>query len=292
MRLATVATETGTTLALETPDGLVDAALVDKRVADTASIDDLFDAGSAAWQALEDAAADGAADAAPLTSDDLRFLPPVLRPGKVIAIGLNYWDHCREQDVEPPEHPLVFAKFPTSLVGHEADIRWDPNLTTQVDWEAELAVVIGRRARQVAADEALSRVAGYACANDVSARDLQFGDKQWVRGKSLDTFCPLGPWLVTPASVPDPGALRIASRVNGASMQDSNTSEMIVDVAGLVAFTSQAFTLEPGDVILTGTPDGVGVFRDPPVFLGDGDEVEIEIDGLGTLRNRCAVDAA
>lgn len=290
MRLATVATETGTAAVIQTPDGLVDVATLSPSLADARAVDDLFDEGGGAWQRMEEVASDGADET--LDADEARFLPPVVGPGKIIAIGLNYWDHCREQDVEPPENPLIFAKFPTSLVGHGATIRWDPGLTKKVDWEAELAVVIGRRARNVPAEAALGHVAGYACANDVSARDLQFGDKQWVRGKSLDTFCPLGPWLATPASIPDPQALAIKSRVNGETMQDSNTSEMIVDVAGLVAFASAAFTLEPGDVILTGTPDGVGVFRDPPVFLGDGDEVEIEIEDLGTLRNACRIDAS
>jgi 2-keto-4-pentenoate hydratase/2-oxohepta-3-ene-1,7-dioic acid hydratase in catechol pathway len=156
-----------------------------------------------------------------------------------------------------------------------------------VDYEAELAVVIGRRARQVSADQALDYVAGYMNCNDVSARDLQFGDGQWVRGKSLDTFCPLGPWLVTRDEVPDPHSLSMRCTVNGAVLQDSTTAEMIFRVPELIEFASRAFTLLPGDVIATGTPDGVGVFRSPQVFLKDGDVVTVGIEGLGELTNHC-----
>lgn len=289
MRLATIQKDEGTRLVVGTEDGLLPITDAAEELEGVRSLDDLLLRGPAAWKAVEEAATAGGDT---LAADAATFLPPVRRPGKIIAIGLNYWDHCREQDVEPPDRPLIFAKFPTSLVGHETTVRWDPDLTAKVDWEAELALVIGRRARRVAPNDALDHVAGYACSNDVSARDLQFGDKQWVRGKSLDTFCPLGPWLATPATVPDPQKLGIRSRVNGKTMQDSSTSEMIVDAAGLVAFCSRAFTLEPGDVILTGTPSGVGVFREPPVFLKDGDVVEIEVDGLGVLRNTCATEQA
>jgi len=219
--------------------------------------------------------------------DDVKLLTPVPRPGKVVAIGQNYMDHCREQGSEPPEKPLIFAKFPTTVIGPDDVIRWSPVLTRKVDLEAELAVVIGKTARRVSPQDAPGFVLGYTCANDVSARDLQFSDGQWVRGKSLDTFCPLGPALVTCDEIPSPQELKIRSELNGSVMQDSNTSEMIFTVAHLVSYASQAFTLEPGDVILTGTPDGVGVFRKPPVFLKDKDEVVIEIEGIGRLRNRC-----
>ncbi len=221
----------------------------------------------------------------------LRLLAPVPDPQKVVAIGLNYMDHCREQNVAVPTHPLVFAKFPSSIIGPEEAIRFDPALTHQVDWEAELGVIIGKRARHVNRAEALSYVFGYTPLNDVSARDLQFGDKQWVRGKSLDTFCPFGPAITTADEIPDPQKLRIYSRVNGAVMQDSSTSEMIFPVDELVAFLSNAFTLEPGDVIATGTPNGVGVFRKPPQFLQNGDCVEIEIEKLGVLTNPVATAA-
>jgi 2-keto-4-pentenoate hydratase/2-oxohepta-3-ene-1,7-dioic acid hydratase in catechol pathway len=156
-----------------------------------------------------------------------------------------------------------------------------------VDYEAELGVVIGTTARRVSAEGAYAYVAGYTCLNDVSARDLQFGDKQWVRGKSLDTFCPMGPWLVTRDELPDPHTLAIRCSVNGELLQDSNTSELIFGVPELVSFLSHAFTLLPGDVIATGTPSGVGVFRKPPRFLKDGDAVVVEIEGIGRLENSC-----
>lgn len=217
----------------------------------------------------------------------LELLSPVPNPSKVVAVGVNYLDHCREAGIEPPDSPVLFAKFPTSVIGTGQPIVWDPALTRKVDYEAELAVVIGSEARHVPADRALDVVFGYTCANDVTARDLQKGDGQWVRAKSLDTFCPLGPHLVTADEVPDPGALRVASRVNGATMQDSSTAQMIFDVPALIEFITRAFTLLPGDVILTGTPVGVGAYREPPLFLQHGDVVEIEIEGLGVLRNPC-----
>ncbi|MGZ3319312.1 MAG: fumarylacetoacetate hydrolase family protein, partial [Isosphaeraceae bacterium] len=174
-------------------------------------------------------------------ADGLTLVSPVPNPSKIIAIGLNYRDHAREQGVPVPERPIIFAKFPTSVIGRGDAITWDPALTQQVDYEAELAVVIGKTARNVKEDDALSYVAGYTCGNDVSARDLQFGDRQWVRGKSLDTFCPLGPVLVTADEIPDPQALAIRAVLNGEVMQDSRTSEMVFSVAELIAFASRAF---------------------------------------------------
>jgi 2-keto-4-pentenoate hydratase/2-oxohepta-3-ene-1,7-dioic acid hydratase in catechol pathway len=224
--------------------------------------------------------------------DGVKLMAPVPNPSKVIAIGLNYRDHAREQGAPIPERPIIFAKFPTSVIGPGDAITWDPALTQQVDYEAELAVVIGQMARNVSEEDALSVVAGYTCGNDVSARDLQFGDHQWVRGKSLDTFCPLGPVLVTPDEIPDPQALAIRAVLNGNVMQDSRTSEMIFGVRELIAFASRAFTLLPGDVILTGTPHGVGVFRKPPLFLKDGDRIAIEIEKIGRLENVCRTAAA
>lgn len=215
------------------------------------------------------------------------LLAPIPNPSKVVAIGLNYMDHCREQNIEPPELPIIFAKFPSAVVGPGAAIRWDPALTGKVDYEVELGVVIGRTARRVPATDALDYVAGYTICNDVSARDLQFGDRQWVRGKSLDTFCPLGPWLVTRDEIPDPHDLSIRCTLNGDVMQDSTTAEMIFGVTTLIEFISRAFTLLPGDVIATGTPDGVGVFRSPQVFMQSGDVVTLEVEGLGQLTNHC-----
>jgi 2-keto-4-pentenoate hydratase/2-oxohepta-3-ene-1,7-dioic acid hydratase in catechol pathway len=211
-------------------------------------------------------------------------LAPVV-PGKVVAIGLNYLDHIRESGLEPPERPLVFAKFPSSVIGADEPIRLPLDVTQRVDWEVELAVVIGQRARNVAIDDALGHVYGYTVANDVSARDLQFADGQWVRAKSLDSFCPIGPVLVTADEIPDPQALRLLCRVNGEVVQDATTDLMVFGVAELISFCSHSFTLEPGDVMLTGTPWGCGEFMDPRRSLAPGDVVECEIGGIGTLRN-------
>jgi len=218
----------------------------------------------------------------PVPVEDVRSLAP-LRPGKIVAVGQNYMDHIREQGVEPPGIPVLFPNFPTSVVGPEEEIRWPRGLTEQVDYEAELAVVIGRKVRGLNEAEALDAVFGYTAANDVSARDLQFGDGQWTRGKALDTFLPLGPVVVSRDEVPDPQDLRVRCRVNGETLQDSSTREMIFPVRSLLAFISRAFTLEPGDVILTGTPHGVGYFRDPQVFLKPGDRVEVEVGDFGVL---------
>ena len=251
---------------------------------------DLLAGGPAALMALraaaEQAAARGA-DAAGIEPASVERLAPVPRPGKVVAVGLNYRDHAAEQNAKLPESPVLFAKFTTAVVGDGATIEWDPDLTASVDLEAELAVVIGRTARRVPAEAALDYVLGYTCLNDVSARDLQFADRQYVRAKSLDTFCPMGPALVTADEIPDPGRLAIRSFINGRPMQDSSTANLVFGVAELIAFCSRAFTLEPGDVIATGTPAGVGWFREPKVTLHDGDEVTIEIEGIGRLVNRC-----
>ena len=217
------------------------------------------------------------------TLDTVEFLPPVC-PGKMLAIGRNYIDHSIECGEEPPAAPLVFMKLPNALSAHEAPIVL-PAISTQVDYEAELAVVIGRRAKRVGEAEALDYVFGYAPFNDVSARDLQFGDGQWVRGKGLDGFAPLGPFVTTRDEVPDAHALKIEGRLNGQLMQSSDTSKMIFEIPYLVSYISQGITLEPGDVIATGTPEGVGIFREPPVLLKAGDVFEVTIEKLGTLRN-------
>jgi 2-keto-4-pentenoate hydratase/2-oxohepta-3-ene-1,7-dioic acid hydratase in catechol pathway len=204
-------------------------------------------------------------------------------PQKIVCVGLNYRDHAEEQGVALPERPLLFAKWPNTLIGDGAAIRI-PSISRNVDYEAELGVVIGRRASAVSAADALDFVEGYVVANDVSGRDLQFSDGQWVRGKSLDTFLPVSD-LVPASEVPDPQSLPIRAILNGQVMQDSNTSNMVFGVADVVAFVSQAITLEPGDLIITGTPAGVGAFRDPKVWLQPGDEITIEIDGLGSITN-------
>jgi 2-keto-4-pentenoate hydratase/2-oxohepta-3-ene-1,7-dioic acid hydratase in catechol pathway len=208
-----------------------------------------------------------------------------LAPGKIVAIGLNYLDHIRETGLDAPTRPLVFAKLPSSVVGPGAAIEIDPLITNRVDWEGELAVVIGRRLRHTSAEDALAAVFGYTICNDVSARDVQFEDSQWVRGKSLDTFCPLGPVIVTADELPDPHALVLQTRVNGELVQNSPTADMIFGVAELLSFCSHSFTLEPGDVLLTGTPWGCGDFMSPPRSLAPGDIVDISIEGIGVLSN-------
>jgi 5-carboxymethyl-2-hydroxymuconate isomerase len=208
-----------------------------------------------------------------------------LQPGKIVAIGLNYLDHIRESNLPQPEQPLVFAKFPSSVAGPRDTIVVDAELTTQVDWEVELGVVIGRAMRDVDVDAALDYVFGYTVGNDVSARDVQFSESQWTRGKSFDTFCPLGPVVVTPDEIPDPQALALRTCVNGEVVQDSSTAEMLFGVAELLAFCSRSFTLEPGDLLLTGTPWGCGYFMQPPRLLQVGDVVECEVERIGVLRN-------
>src|SRR5258708_2332046 len=215
------------------------------------------------------------------------FLAPVTRPGKIIAIGRNYAEHAQEQRVAPPTHPLIFAKLPSSITNPDGVIEWDPSLATEVDYEAELAVIIGTTARRGSPQTALSPVFGYTCANDVTARDLQNKDGQWTRAKGLDTFCPLGPWIVTADEIPNPQRLAIRCDVNGTRLQDSNTEHMIFDVKTLIAHTSAAFTLHPGDIILTGTPGGIGHARTPPILLREGDSVVVEIEGIGRLENTC-----
>lgn len=205
------------------------------------------------------------------------------RPGKIICVGLNYRRHAEEQGAEVPAQPMLFAKWPTALTGPGDPIVL-PTISSKVDYEAELGVLVGSRAKGVRVEDALGVVRGYLCANDVSARDLQRADGQFTRAKSLDTFGPVGE-LVPAADVPDPQALGIRCLVNGEVRQDSTTADMIFSVAELIAFTSEAITLEPGDLLLTGTPEGVGLFRDPPLFLAEGDEVTIEIEGLPSLTN-------
>jgi 2-keto-4-pentenoate hydratase/2-oxohepta-3-ene-1,7-dioic acid hydratase in catechol pathway len=204
-------------------------------------------------------------------------------PQKIVCIGLNYRDHAEEQGVELPDRPLLFAKWPNTLIASGETIRV-PSICEHPDYEAELGVVIGRQARGVSTDDALDFVRGYVVANDVSGRDLQFSDGQWVRGKTLDTFLPVSE-LIPASEVPDPQALPIRAILNGETMQDSNTSNQIFGVAEVISFVSQGITLEPGDLIITGTPAGVGAFRKPPVWLQDGDQITIEIDGLGSITN-------
>ncbi|HEY7691955.1 MAG TPA: fumarylacetoacetate hydrolase family protein [Gaiellaceae bacterium] len=209
---------------------------------------------------------------------------PIERPGKIVCVGLNYRDHAEEQGTALPEAPLLFAKWQNALIGPGEPIVIPP-VVTKCDYEAELGVVIGEHVRDVSVENALEAVAGYVCVNDVSARDLQFADGQWTRGKSPDTFCPVGPSLVPRQEVADPQALPIRAILNGETVQESTTANMIFGVAEVIAYVTQAITLEPGDLIATGTPAGVGAFRKPPLFMQPGDEITIEIEGVGSLTN-------
>jgi 5-carboxymethyl-2-hydroxymuconate isomerase len=255
MRIATVRTPDGETLAVES-DGVY------RRLDFDGDLLALIRAGVDPGDLAAGDAVDGE-------------LAAPLRPGKIVAIGLNYLDHIRESKLPRPAQPLVFAKFPSSVTGPVDPIVVDAELTAQVDWEVELGVVVGRR------NEAF----GYTVCNDVSARDVQFSESQWTRGKSFDTFCPVGPVVVTTDEIPDPQALALSTRVNGEPMQDSSTAQMLFGVAELLAFCSRNFTLEPGDLLLTGTPWGCGYFMDPPRALEAGDVVECEVERIGVLRN-------
>ena len=226
----------------------------------------------------------GIATGTPRPLAEVKLLAPVPRPGKIICVGLNYRDHAKETGKAVPTEPILFPKFANSVVGPGAEVLVPPE-ADEIDYEAELAVVIGRRASRVAVADALDHVAGYACANDVSSRSLQFRTGQWLTGKAIDTFLPLGPYLVTADEVPDPQALGIRCLVNDEPRQDSSTSEMVFGVAELVSYTSRTLTLEPGDLLVTGTPSGVGMAKDPPRFLSPGDRMRVEIDGLGQLDN-------
>lgn len=216
---------------------------------------------------------------------DVRLVAPIPRPGKMVCVGLNYREHAAEGNRPAPANPILFSKFNTSVTAPDGDVVLPP-ASSKVDYEAELAVIIGRKAKGVSRERALDYVMGYMNFNDVSARDLQFGDGQYQRGKSCDTFAPMGPFIVTTDEITDPQRLSISFRLNGETMQNSNTSEMIFSVADLVAFITETITLEPGDVIATGTPSGVGMARNPPVFLKPGDLMEVEVEGLGVLSNR------
>ena len=212
---------------------------------------------------------------------------PITSPEKIVCVGLNYREHAEEGDNPLPDDPVLFSKFPTTIIGPGDEIVWDPDYAKQVDYEGELVVVVGREARNVRAADAEEYVAGFTVGNDVSARDLQHGDEQWVRGKSLDTFGPTGPDLVTLDEIDDYHDLGIWTEVNGDRLQDSATSDLIFGVDELIAFCSRAFTLRPGDLVFTGTPPGVGVYREPRRLLDDGDTVTVGIEGVGELTNAC-----
>ena len=249
------------------------------------TLDELIAGGPAAWARAADAVGDVPSVDGRRPVDGVELRAPLRAPSKIVCVGLNYHDHAEETGLELPEAPLLFAKFPSSIIGPGEPIVWPSGLTTDVDWEAGLAVVVGRRLHQAGPQDALAAVFGYTGANDISARDLQFSDGQWTRSKSIDTFCPLGPAVVTADEFGDPQACRVRTRVNDDVVQDSSTARMIFGVAEILSFISRSFTLEPGDLVLTGTPAGTGAFRSPPVFLRPGDVVEVELGGVGVLRN-------
>ena len=227
------------------------------------------------------------ADARRYPLSDVRLAAPIHAPSKIVAVGLNYIDHCREANLPVPEEPVLFSKFPNSVTGPFDDLTWSPSVTKEVDYEVELGIVIGKRGRDISESQAMDYVFGYTVVNDVSARDLQFANaKQWDRGKSLDTFCPWGPYIVTCEEIPDPHVLEVRTILNGREMQKSNTKNLIFGVPKIVSYTSQGTTLLPGDLIPTGTPFGVGFSRKPPVFLRDGDECVCEVEKIGAIRNK------
>jgi 2-keto-4-pentenoate hydratase/2-oxohepta-3-ene-1,7-dioic acid hydratase in catechol pathway len=287
MRWVTVATDEGPRAC-----GVVHGEYIDVNSADPempATVRELLELGPE-WQHRAWAALPHSADRHDPVN--VRLLAPVPDPRKIICIGLNYRDHAAESGVPAPEEPVLFGKYPTALIGHGEAIVL-PRVSTEVDYEAELVVVIGRGGRHIPRGRAWEHVGGYAVGHDVSARDWQLNKpaKQWMAGKTFDTFAPLGPELVTPEEVPDPHNLGIRLRLNGQTMQDSSTSQLIFRIDELIAYLSQIFTLEPGDLIFTGTPPGVGMARKPPVWLKPGDGVEVEIDHLGTLRNTVVAEA-
>ena len=245
-----------------------------------------------ARSAVEYALAKGEEDPGPFASrlvyrlDEVAVHAPILNPEKIIAVGLNYLDHAKESGMEPPKQPLFFSKYASSIVGPRSPVVLPPpDVTSKVDYEVELAVVIGKAAKNVPVEQAMDHVFGYTILNDISARDLQFEDGQWVKGKALDTFAPLGPWIVTKDEIADPHNLRLVLALNGEVMQDSNTSNLIFNIPALIAYFSRLFTLKPGDIISTGTPHGVGQSRVPPRFLKPGDTLVAEIEGIGALEN-------
>jgi 2-keto-4-pentenoate hydratase/2-oxohepta-3-ene-1,7-dioic acid hydratase in catechol pathway len=274
-------------LYVETPDGFAEVEALARaaglnHLEGLRDVGELFALGGTAMDDLRALAVD-----APSTigSGEARFAPPVRRPGKIICVGLNYMDHITESGGTRPERIVLFAKYPNCLVGHLDDVRL-PSITEELDYEGELAVIIGQRTSAVGVDDALSVIGGYTVLNDVSARDLQIAEPQWIRGKSLDTFAPLGPVVLDAHSAPPIESMRIQTFVNGELRQNALCSLMITPVAELIAHISQSITLEPGDIIATGTPSGVGLGMKPPVYLKNGDSMTVTIDAIGELTNQ------
>jgi len=280
MRLVSYQSQRGPRVAGVSPRGYVDLNDADAQV--PACIKALLAQGPEGLSRAAGAMAGGR----PLPEGQVRLVAPIPRPEKVICVGLNYADHAVESGAQPPPVPVIFSKFPSTVCA-DGDPIVLPRLSQEVDYEAELVVVIGRGGRHIAREQARSHIAAYACGNDVSARDWQLRKPggQWLLGKSFDSFAPFGPAMLTADEVPEPGNLKIQLRLNGRVMQDSSTAQLIFPIEQLVAYVSGVCTLVPGDVIFTGTPGGVGFTRQPPVYLQPGDVVEVEIERLGTLRN-------
>jgi 2-keto-4-pentenoate hydratase/2-oxohepta-3-ene-1,7-dioic acid hydratase in catechol pathway len=282
MRFATIQTEAGPRAAAQHGKHFIDLHATDPAL--PTSLRQLIEAGPPALKAAAQAAQKP--DAVRVEAGHGKLLPPIPDPHKIVCLGLNYKDHAAETNAPIPKDPVLFSKYATALIGHGANIVLPP-VSSEVDYEAELVIVIGKGGRNISADSAPLHVFGYTIGHDVSARDWQLkkDGKQWMVGKTFDTFAPMGPVLVTKDEVKDPQNLPIRLRLNGQVMQNSSTAQMIFGVAELLVYLSQVFTLEPGDVIYTGTPPGVGIARKPPVYLKDGDVAEVEIEGLGVLRN-------
>jgi 2-keto-4-pentenoate hydratase/2-oxohepta-3-ene-1,7-dioic acid hydratase in catechol pathway len=282
MRLATIQTSAGNRAAVMDGQSYVDLHATDSSL--PKSVREIISGGTRTLKAAEQATRWPKAirhDAA-----GVKLLAPIPDPAKIICLGLNYRDHAIESGAAIPKEPILFSKYATALIGHEEAIVLPP-VSREVDYEAELVIVVGKRGRNIQSADAMNHVAGYTIGHDVSARDWQLKKegKQWMVGKTFDTFAPTGPVMVTADELTDPHHLPIRLCLNGQTMQDSNTDQMIFDVPRVLAYLSQVFTLEPGDLIFTGTPPGVGFARKPPVFLKAGDVVEVEIEGIGLLRN-------
>jgi 2-keto-4-pentenoate hydratase/2-oxohepta-3-ene-1,7-dioic acid hydratase in catechol pathway len=282
MRLATIEAGGRLRAAAWTGEAYVDLQATDSGL--PGSVRGLLDQGKSILSAASQAAR--RPNAVKLPATQVKMRAPILDPPKIICLGLNYRDHAAESGSPIPKEPILFSKYATAIIGPEQPIVLPP-VSQEVDYEAELVIVVGRRGKNIPVSAAADYVAGYTIGHDVSARDWQLkkDGKQWMVGKTFDTFAPIGPYLVTADEIPDPHNLPIRLRLNGRTMQDSNTNQMVFKVGDVLAYLSQVFTLEPGDLIFTGTPPGVGFARNPPVFLKGGDIVEVEIEGLGVLRN-------
>jgi 2-keto-4-pentenoate hydratase/2-oxohepta-3-ene-1,7-dioic acid hydratase in catechol pathway len=282
MKLATIHTSAGPAAAILQGNSYIDLHATDPAL--PTGLRQLLEAGPAALKAAEQAARKP--NAVKHDATRAKLLPPIPDPHKIVCLGLNYRDHAMETGAAIPKDPVLFSKYTTALIGHGDDIVL-PAVSKEVDYEAELVIVVGKGGRHLSPEQAWSNVAGYTIGHDVSARDWQLrkDQKQWMVGKTFDTFAPTGPHLVTADEVPDPHNLGIRLRLNGQTMQDSNTKQMIFNVATVLSYLSTVFTLQAGDLVFTGTPPGVGIARKPPVYLKGGDVVEVEIEGLGVLRN-------